>query len=358
MPNEYESELEVIWEEARKHIANGQPDKAIEIFKYILLRYSEEPEVIEYSNAMLADLYLTKRQLVLAEKHIHKALDLQPENAAYHYILGFVFSVGRKWEPAIAEFTQALKIEPNKAEALRGLGWARYSIGDQEQGIGLLRRAASLEPQNFRILIDLAVALMPVDIKEAAKHAEKAIKLEPENGVVWKVLNQIKNFQRDFPQFGAQLTDSDQNDYYLLSDEEFIFQLKVAPQDNPAVWRVVEIKYNQLLVTLHKAISQAFDLPVTVSHSFFFETEHSKTKIEFASKIPGLSDATRTTRNIRVDSIGLFQDEKEKFRYLYDYEKMLWFEVELIRADWKRTKAKYPRVIKKLSRYEPKRNKK
>ena len=71
-------ELSAIWDEARQYIESGNHDKAIEIYKYLLVRYADEPVAVEYANAYLGDLFLTLKKLDLAEDHIKKAINLKP----------------------------------------------------------------------------------------------------------------------------------------------------------------------------------------------------------------------------------------------------------------------------------------
>jgi hypothetical protein len=54
-------ELITIWDEARQFIESGRTDKAIEIYKYILVRYADEPVAAELANAYLGDIFLTLR---------------------------------------------------------------------------------------------------------------------------------------------------------------------------------------------------------------------------------------------------------------------------------------------------------
>lgn len=58
-------ELYSIWDEARVHIEHGERNKAVEIYKYILIRYADNVTAVEYANAYLGDIFLTTRQLVL-----------------------------------------------------------------------------------------------------------------------------------------------------------------------------------------------------------------------------------------------------------------------------------------------------
>jgi tetratricopeptide (TPR) repeat protein len=65
-------ELHTIWSEAKEHIEHGDYDKAIDIYKYVLIRYGDNDIAVEYANAYLGDIYLTLRQINLAENHIRK----------------------------------------------------------------------------------------------------------------------------------------------------------------------------------------------------------------------------------------------------------------------------------------------
>ena len=109
MAKEGVPELQSIWDEARQYIESGNHDKAIEIYKYILVRYGDDAVAVEYANAYLGDIFLTLQKLDLAEDHIKKAINLKPENPGYRYILGFVYSHKRQWDKAIPEFEIAVK---------------------------------------------------------------------------------------------------------------------------------------------------------------------------------------------------------------------------------------------------------
>ncbi|MFC1980915.1 tetratricopeptide repeat protein [Chloroflexota bacterium] len=96
MTNEDIPEIQSIWDDARGYIDHGNYDKAVEIYEYILIRYSDYPIAVEHANAYLGDLFLTLQKIELAENHIKKAIDLKPENPGHRYILGFVYSHKRQ----------------------------------------------------------------------------------------------------------------------------------------------------------------------------------------------------------------------------------------------------------------------
>ena len=185
-------ELSIIWDEARNLIKAGDHNKAIEVYNYILVRYSDDVAAIEYAHAYLSDIYLTLRQIDLAEEHIRKALKYNPEKPDYHYILGFIYTYKRLWKKAIAEFGIAVTEEPDDVEFIRGLGSATWMGGNREKGLALLHRANAMAPKNVNVLIDLAVAYLDSDIDRARKYAEMAMVIEHGNSLVKKVWNKIK----------------------------------------------------------------------------------------------------------------------------------------------------------------------
>jgi tetratricopeptide (TPR) repeat protein len=196
-------ELHTIWSEAKEHIEQGEYDKAIEIYKYVLIRYGDNDIAVEYANAYLGDIYLTLRRLNLAENHIKKAIDCSPDNPSYHYLLGFTYSIQKQWGKAIGEFEVALDKEPGNSEYLRGLGWAIHSAGDKAKGLAYLHRAVDLAPTSVNILTDLAVAyLSDLQFHKAREYAETAMRIDPNSNVTREVLANIDRFQRNLKRFG------------------------------------------------------------------------------------------------------------------------------------------------------------
>ena len=175
---EDESELQTIWDEAKGHIESGEHDKVAEIYKYILIRYSDKPVAVEYANAYLGDIYLTTRQLDLAQKHLKKAIVAAPDNSHYHYLMGFTYSIKSQWTQSIAEFRKAVRTDRDNSENERGLGWALFNGGKME-GISHLYRALELSPSDINAISDLAgCMLMLGNIEKAREYGRKALELD------------------------------------------------------------------------------------------------------------------------------------------------------------------------------------
>jgi len=140
----------------------------------------------------------------LAENHIKKAIECRPDNPGYHYLLGFTYSIERKWGKAIGEFEVAVNKEPNNGEYLRGLGWAIHSAGEKGKGLAYLHRAKDLAPTNVNILTNLAAAyLSDLQFRKAREYAEAAVRIDPDSSVAREVLHNVDRFQGDVGRLGG-----------------------------------------------------------------------------------------------------------------------------------------------------------
>lgn len=199
MEDENDPRKPTIWKEARNHIEQGNYEKAIEIYKYVLIRFGENAIVVERANANLGDIYLTLRKPHLAEIHIKKAIKRNPKKPDYHYLLGFIYSTQNRWREAIPEFEAAVENDPDNAEFLRGLGWAQLNAGDKSKGIECLNKAKELVPSDINIVLDLANAhLFNLDFDEAKRYARGAILLDPRNALAKEVFDKICQFEKDY----------------------------------------------------------------------------------------------------------------------------------------------------------------
>ncbi len=344
-------EIQSIWDDARGFIERGDHDKAIEIYQHILIRYSNDPVAVEYANAYLGDIFLTLQKLDPAEDYIKKAINLKPENPGYRYILGFIYSYKRQWDKAIAEFEIAVAKEPDNGEYLRGLAWAVYSSGDVTQGLAFLKKANRLAPDNANILTDLAVAfLSSVNIDKAKEYAERAAQLDPTNSVARDVLKRVLDFSKGFKPRGERTCKAPTRPS-AYSDTHFIHRFKISLRDRPDIWRIIDIKGNQMLSSLHKAIFKAFDRFEEHQYSFFLSNKPYDRESAYTS--PGLDTAgtNKLATRLRIDSVELYGGPK--FLYLFDYGDEWWHEVELISVTKRVTRANYPRVVKKQGKSPP-----
>jgi tetratricopeptide (TPR) repeat protein len=118
-----------------------------------------------------------------AKQELLKETQIDPKNAGAIYILGELDRQNQKWEDAISRYTQAVKIDPNLAEAYLGWGYCLVSLKKYEDAIPPLRTAERLLPENPEVHHSLGTALERSGHKEEAQK-EFAIheKLRSEGG--------------------------------------------------------------------------------------------------------------------------------------------------------------------------------
>ncbi len=117
-------------------------------------------------------------ELVEAKKQLDRALTLAPaglEAARAHYLLAKVYTQQDQIESAAAELKQAVRIEPDFAEAWSDLGQARKGLSDDAGALAAFRRAVALSPSDAVAQTRLGVELLRGGrIKEAYVHLRQA----------------------------------------------------------------------------------------------------------------------------------------------------------------------------------------
>jgi len=233
----------------------------------------------------------------------------------------------------------------------RGLAWAIYSSGDVAKGLASLEEASRLAPTNANILTDLAVAyLSSVNINKASEYAEKAVRLDPNNAVAQDVFKRVLNFGNGLKPRGERAGKA-RTRLSAYSDTHFIHRFRVSLRDKPDIWRIIEIKENQMLSSLHKAIFKAFDRFEEHQYSFFLSNKPYDKESEYVSPGNDTRGTSKLATRIRIDSLALHGGRK--FLYLFDYGDESWHEVKLIGVTKKVTRGSYPRVVQKQGKSPP-----
>ncbi len=105
------------------------------------------------------------------------------EMAEEYYLKGEDFRLEEQWELAIEEFTQAISIDPEYAEAFLNRGLAYYSDHDEESAIADFEQAIDLglDPQTPEIFTNRGRAFSIMeDYDSAIADFDEAIKIDPE----------------------------------------------------------------------------------------------------------------------------------------------------------------------------------
>jgi len=115
-----------------------------------------------------------------AREHIEKSLQIKPDYAGAHYNLGLLMLRQREFANAQEQFNLALQTSQLDPMIWNGLGLAQASLGQIDEAISNYRQALKLNPNFADAFIDLAAALSAQGkYAEAIEMSETALRLRP-----------------------------------------------------------------------------------------------------------------------------------------------------------------------------------
>ena len=108
--------------------------------------HTDESLLIAHSEYNLA-LKLTEARLFdLAARAVNRSIKSRTDISEPHVLLGFLYLEGNEADNALAEFIEALKLNPHSHDAKTGLGEALILKGDVDKAIALLNEALRTNP--------------------------------------------------------------------------------------------------------------------------------------------------------------------------------------------------------------------
>jgi len=221
----------------------GNSDVAIEHVKTLLKGNADDREVY----IALAQMYSRVKDWPAAEENIGKALDLssRPEDKVYAiFVQGSIYERQKKYDLAEEAFHKVLADDPKNAMALNYLG---YMLADRdtrvEEGLGYIRRAVALDPQNGAYLDSLGWAyykLGKYDLaEENLRRASERINTDPtvhqHLGELYQKTGRLKlaasNYERSLEEWKKTIpAEVDQDQVAKLTKELETTRVKLAKQ--------------------------------------------------------------------------------------------------------------------------------
>jgi Tfp pilus assembly protein PilF len=133
-------------------------------------------EAAEEAQASLAELDLKRRRFSHARRHLTAALQYQPDSARYHFLMATALHADDRGdlERAADHFRQAVDREPENARYLADSGLLLIRLGQNEEGLRQLRRAADLAPDQAELLAKLVKGLRLSGHSDEARVALRA----------------------------------------------------------------------------------------------------------------------------------------------------------------------------------------
>ncbi len=157
--------------------AHGQPAAAVQLLENELVKF---PDRDEYRMA-LVDIEIGARRFQDARAQLEKLATRHPDSSEIHKRLGDVENELGERPAAIEDFRKAHQLNPTDFNAALGLAVLLESAGDTEQARAAYEDALKIDPENAQALNNLAYikAEQGVDLDRALGLAQRALQRSP-----------------------------------------------------------------------------------------------------------------------------------------------------------------------------------
>jgi tetratricopeptide (TPR) repeat protein len=121
------------------------------------------------------------------------AIPPQSNNADAYINRGFEYLQNNDYDRAIAEYTQALRLDPNNILSYTGRGSAYFSKGDYDRAIADFTQTLRLLPNNAEIYVMRGLSyLAKLDYDRAIADCETALRIDPNNSNAKTALEYVR----------------------------------------------------------------------------------------------------------------------------------------------------------------------
>jgi tetratricopeptide (TPR) repeat protein len=199
-------------------------------------------------------LWKGRRDESIAE--FREAIRLQPEHAMAHHNLASALQEAGRLDEALAEYREAVRLESDLATAHHGLATALNGVGRRDEAIAELRAAIRLRPEHAVVHFGLASALQEEGrLDEAIAEYREAIRLEPGHALVHIKLGHLL---RNLGRFDEAIAES---------REAIRFQPDLAVAHNALAWALQDKgRLDEAIAEYRAAIRLQPDLAVAHNH--------------------------------------------------------------------------------------------
>jgi len=177
--------------------ANESFGKALDIYSQEIAANPGDLDATGKKSLLLARLNRTDEAI----QTLNRAVEADPENPAAWKMMGFALIViaesrqaeegEMKMEKAgldsiynqsIQAFQKALDLDPDDAEAWRGLALAHRGLGEQDEAKTALDRSIEIDPRSAQAWLDRGILLLEVGREEEAVVAlDRVLAIQPDN---------------------------------------------------------------------------------------------------------------------------------------------------------------------------------
>ncbi len=139
---------------------------------------ARQPNSVKAHNN-LAFYYRNEENYRLAQEHLQKALEINPEYSLAYVNLGEVYMDQEQFEQAIEYFKKAISLRPNYAASYHNLGFSYHNLGQVKEAEENYQKAIEIYPQYYQSNKNLAVLYLAQErYDEAMVRFKRALELQ------------------------------------------------------------------------------------------------------------------------------------------------------------------------------------
>ncbi|MBI4115253.1 MAG: tetratricopeptide repeat protein [Candidatus Omnitrophica bacterium] len=140
--------------------------------------------------------YKEEGRILAAERLFRRAIELEPENADFHFELGNLYVERNNLPGAKIEYGQATMITPNHIAAHYNLGLVYRELGEMGEARSEFRRVLEIDPSNVKAQLQIGYTYAAEgfieDAREAFREAQAMDATNPEPEVALQDLERFE----------------------------------------------------------------------------------------------------------------------------------------------------------------------
>jgi tetratricopeptide (TPR) repeat protein len=162
--------------QVRKFQSLGVDHRALRILGN-LSRLGDLPtDAAEETQVRMAELLLKQSKFARARRHLTAALAHQEDNAQYHYLMAWAVESDRRGQPARAlhHYQRCVELDQDNPHYHADAGLFALGHRQVEQGLGWLRRAVALAPDDVEVVAQVLRGLLDAGHTDEARKTARA----------------------------------------------------------------------------------------------------------------------------------------------------------------------------------------
>ena len=179
------------------YIQGEKYEEALKLLDVVLAENPENVSAYFYKGVVYERKSSEKKDMEAkrkAEENFRKAISLDPHLAEAYNYLGYIFAEeGRNLDEAVLFTKKAVELDPENAAYIDSLGWAYFKKGMTQKALEELKKAASIAKEDPAIREHLGDAYFEEGLPDKARiQWEKALELDPGKKNIRKKIQLLK----------------------------------------------------------------------------------------------------------------------------------------------------------------------